>query len=545
VHRTAQRLLLSAAALKDKTARPLVVALLCMTVARAPSLVPASAAGLVAGIMGSDAFPDVAAEVVTMWATGTATVSPAGGAGAGGAAPASALCLCPPAAAEVLRELGRINSGPGPKGSGAASSAAGGSGGAALAGARDTAGLRRAATFLALAADRLPHVVLANVSVLLPYLDCDASTLRSALIGAVGSILVRAHAAQREVAAAAAASGIDGATSCSSSSSAVGAASQHDISDGPGGDGATGSGDSASPSSNASGGMASNAVALPGVAKASLDMARLMNPRTRDTLLTLLADRCYDVHAITRAATLKTWLSLVLSGVIPLDRLQRVTALAVERLRDKGALVRKAAAALLRALLEHNPFGAVLSARLFEGQAERAEQWLAAHAPHLLPGAGPLPAAPGAATGAHAAADGAGERDENAGTAANEPRGADASADADGAAAAAVAATAAVAAAEPPPPSPEAAQRIKLRAGCLAAAAFARAMESAVPVFASLMRSKTGSDVMEAIRCVGVGVGRVAHTRAAAAAQAWHHQQRGEAWRVVRCSGGVGRVRVA
>lgn len=407
--------------------------------------------------MTHDHMPEVSAEVVSLWATGRAdlgTGTSGSGSGSGSGGDGSSVCMCAAASGEVLRELGRVGA-----------SASSGEGAAAVSGpsgapVRDTAGLRRAATFLTTASERLPALVLSNVSVLFPYLDCDAPTLRSALVTAAGSIIIRAFAAHVAVskAKAAAAAAADGA------------------------------GD----------------VAVASVAPGTLELARLMTEGTRETLLQLLSDRCRDAAALTRAATLRTWTGLVAEGVIPMAWLQKVTNLAVERLGDKGALVRRAAGALLRSLMEHNPFGATLDRAAFTAQMEAAEMWLAAHAPHLLPGHVPEPAVPAAPPAAAAAAGKSTGKRSKVGGAGAVP-GDDDEDDGEGGVAeaseeAAAAAAAAASAAAPAAPSPKEAEYLRVRSGCDAALAFTRALESAVPVFGRMLTSKTGSDVMEAIR---------------------------------------------
>lgn len=440
--KTASRVLQSPSAAKDKAARPIAVMLYSLAVARCPAQAASAASSLVAGLMAHDHMPEVSAEVVSCWSSGRGDLASGGSASSSSGIVAtiegSSLCICAAAASEVLRELGRVGASASSSGDGSSAGAAGTGAGAGPV-VRDTAGLRRAATFLTTASERLPALVLSNVSVLFPYLDCDAPTLRSALVTAAGSIIIRAFGALMQVTAATAA-----------------AAAAADGAGGP------------------------EAVAT--VAPWTLELATLMTEGTRDLLLTMLADRCRDAAALTRAATLKTWCALVANGVIPTAWLQKVTNLAVERLRDKGALVRKAAGALLRCLMEHNPFGATLDRDAFTAQLEAAEVWLAAHAPHLLPGHVPEP--PAAAT----------TKSSGAGAAAEAEDGAEAGEEAAAAAAAAASAPAAPAAGS------KEAQYLRLRAGCDAALAFTRALEAAVPVFGRMLTSKTGSDVMEAIR---------------------------------------------
>ena len=56
-----------------------------------------------------------------------------------------------------------------------------------------------------------------------------------------------------------------------------------------------------------------------------------------------LQERIIDIHAFTRAATLKAWAGLVEEKAVPLSRLQDLTTAAVDRLKDKAAAPRKTA----------------------------------------------------------------------------------------------------------------------------------------------------------------------------------------------------------
>lgn len=69
----------------------------------------------------------------------------------------------------------------------------------------------------------------------------------------------------------------------------------------------------------------------------------LSNHKTRTSLLNILTERVCDVSSFTRAAVLKAWISLVVSGALPKDRLLPVTKMAIDRLQDKTVVVRKQA----------------------------------------------------------------------------------------------------------------------------------------------------------------------------------------------------------
>jgi len=310
------------------------------------------------------------------------------------------------AAAELLRELAKVGGFAIAAGAGG-EEAVGAGAGASTAGAttatgaasKDTASLRRCSGFIIDASQRMPTLLFAHLSVLLPFLECESHTLRSAIVSCMANLIIE---------------------------------------------------DARSPPPPAAEGEGGDSVAT---RQAQVDM-----------LLSVMAARVHDTNSLTRAAVMKAWTSMVTAGVVPLPSFQAVTALAVGRLMDKGASVRKAAAALLRTLLECNPFGPRIDAALFEQQAALAEQWLVAHAPHLLPG---HQAAMAAATAATAT--------DSTETPAPAPA--------------------------PAPVATEEEERYsRLRRACAAAAAFAGRMGEAVDRAAALMGSKVGSDVMEAIR---------------------------------------------
>lgn len=96
-------------------------------------------------------------------------------------------------------------------------------------------------------------------------------------------------------------------------------------------------------------------------------------PEPDDPLLDILLERAYrDINAFTRSKALQTWISLVEAKVIP-NRLFPILAnMAASRLDDKAAAVRKYAAQLLANLLQHNPFGPALHLSHFKSKLEGA-----------------------------------------------------------------------------------------------------------------------------------------------------------------------------
>jgi condensin complex subunit 1 len=85
------------------------------------------------------------------------------------------------------------------------------------------------------------------------------------------------------------------------------------------------------------------------------------NEATRNTFLTLLKERMYDVTAFTRSCCLKMWTRLCEMNAIPISRVLPVTEIAIGRLSDKSAIVRKSAARYLQTVASCGLFGHDLS----------------------------------------------------------------------------------------------------------------------------------------------------------------------------------------
>ncbi|CDF39464.1 unnamed protein product [Chondrus crispus] len=94
-------------------------------------------------------------------------------------------------------------------------------------------------------------------------------------------------------------------------------------------------------------------------------------PNPDDPLLDVLMERSHrDIHAYTRSKALQVWILLAEARVIP-NRLFPVLAdMAASRLDDRTAAVRKYATQLLGALLRNNPFGPGLQKSHFEAKLE-------------------------------------------------------------------------------------------------------------------------------------------------------------------------------
>jgi len=113
----------------------------------------------------------------------------------------------------------------------------------------------------------------------------------------------------------------------------------------------------------------------------SKNTASLM--RFRDSVLDILVERTHDVNPYTRSAVFKEWSRLLESGSVPVKRAGHVAEIAVDRLNDKNAMVRRNAVALMTAVIENNPFSGTLDAQLFALQQAEVQKVLAARIEEL------------------------------------------------------------------------------------------------------------------------------------------------------------------
>lgn len=96
-------------------------------------------------------------------------------------------------------------------------------------------------------------------------------------------------------------------------------------------------------------------------------------PNPDDPLLDVLMSRAQrDVNAFTRSKAFQTWISLAEARVIPNRIFSSLADLAVSRLDDKAAAVRKTAAQLLTSLMRTNPFGPALRKSHFQKKLDES-----------------------------------------------------------------------------------------------------------------------------------------------------------------------------
>lgn len=97
-----------------------------------------------------------------------------------------------------------------------------------------------------------------------------------------------------------------------------------------------------------------------------VDAPRTFSRSTRDQLLSVLEDRTHDINSFARGHVLKMWALLCEKGALPLRMLKSVTSMAVGRLQDKAAVVRRHSIHLLSLLLERNPYMGNLDREFYE-----------------------------------------------------------------------------------------------------------------------------------------------------------------------------------
>lgn len=91
----------------------------------------------------------------------------------------------------------------------------------------------------------------------------------------------------------------------------------------------------------------------------------------RDEFLDDLLSHIEDVNSYVRSKALQIWNELKVEGAVPLAFHIKILRLAVERLEDRTATVRKNSVTLLKSFLETNPFSSKLSLQELEVQFEK------------------------------------------------------------------------------------------------------------------------------------------------------------------------------
>lgn len=90
----------------------------------------------------------------------------------------------------------------------------------------------------------------------------------------------------------------------------------------------------------------------------------------RSSILENLSERVLDVNVNTRGKALQCWSDLMQENLVPLDKLPHIIDIAIQRLQDKSARVRKNAIKFLISTMKKNPFGPSLRKDVFENKFE-------------------------------------------------------------------------------------------------------------------------------------------------------------------------------
>ncbi|XP_022814014.1 condensin complex subunit 1 [Spodoptera litura] len=96
----------------------------------------------------------------------------------------------------------------------------------------------------------------------------------------------------------------------------------------------------------------------------------------RDDFLDDLYEHMHDLSAYVRHKVLQFWCRLQRENCVPVSRQKTVLERCIGRLKDKAALVRKAAVQLLKIFLECNPFSAQLKLEILEEQLKTEQDIL-------------------------------------------------------------------------------------------------------------------------------------------------------------------------
>lgn len=401
--RTGVRILTCAYSMKDKNARYYLAVYIANLCYRFPSIITNTVAALVDACIKYEHTSSIVGEIIQLW-----SIAPSSSSSNNDNSNVSITTMyAPHVIAEVLQELGRLNS---------------------TSDTKDTAGLRRAATLIMDISERVPTIVLNNMSILLPYIDSDSYTLRSALVTTLANIVAKSF-------------------------------------------------NTATAAASASHTNPTDSTTVP-----------VFNTKTRNELLDVLLERIYDVNSYTRAAVLRGWIILAKATAIPLSYYSRITTLATDRLRDKGAQVRKQAAQLLQILLENNPFGPSIDPNLFAIQIKASETWLANNAidvwNHMCGITTKSSTVTKSAKGLQSISEEENSNTEN--TKLDEELITEEQETNE----------------EEIMVTPEAARYVQAREISTAGIKFAQAITASITTFGELLASKTGSDVMEAIKCL-------------------------------------------
>lgn len=221
---------------------------------------------------------------------------------------------------------------------------------------KDVGGTRNISMFLSSLSTLTPALIMGNLSFVLALLDSEAYQLRNAAVTCVTQILLWnfRQSGQQELEEAADLVPTTKALRQQKTKSSDDESENKD-SDGEGSDDEDGTGIDLN-----------NVEEEEDAGKGNTNALRTFSRSTRDQLLSVLEDRVHDINSFARGHVLKMWALLCEEGALPLHMLKKLTGMAVGRLRDKAAVVRRHSIHLLSLLLERNPFMENLNRNFYE-----------------------------------------------------------------------------------------------------------------------------------------------------------------------------------
>ncbi|ETL49926.1 hypothetical protein L916_00749 [Phytophthora nicotianae] len=240
---------------------------------------------------------------------------------------------------------------------------------------KDVAGTRNIAMFLSSLSTLTPALIMGNLSFVLALLDSEAYQLRNAAVTCVTQILLwnfRQSGQQQET------DEPEAATASRKKTRKHRKKDQETKNDGSGTDDSSEEDDGSSSDSNDE---------EEDIGKANANAPRTFSRSTRDQLLSVLEDRTHDVNSFARGHVLKMWALLCEEGALPLHMLKNVTLMAVGRLQDKAAVVRRHSIHLLSLLLERNPFMGNLDRGFYEKKRDELTEEMKKKRDEVIAGA--------------------------------------------------------------------------------------------------------------------------------------------------------------
>ncbi len=201
------------------------------------------------------------------------------------------------------------------------------------------AGVKNVGSFIVTFAEHHPAAMFTCLPIIINQLDADVWTIRSCILQSIGHVVAHIHASCDPTALKAKGFHLNSADLDQN---------KDDVSD----------------SVEPKGGDDEN----------SDDLNTAQYVRAREGMLNMLVERTHDVNAFVRAAVMKIWVSLLESNAIPVMRISSLAEIAVDRLFDKTAAVRKGAVTLMTALLEFNPFSGSLNSGPYQTRVVALKQ---------------------------------------------------------------------------------------------------------------------------------------------------------------------------